>query len=175
MLIICFIISRISWLRIECLGMMETSGDGSHLENFSALSWTWLRHFKGFDLIKFSTIESPTGPLKWFGFLIKLRGGGLPGEFWSVEKASITWYAVRNCSTSFDGASQMTKCHFHCIKSLTGLSLNPAQLQTEVAKHGHEVVKNPLYLSGWQSGWNSMLWPEFIHIEKDLLLSSTSV
>lgn len=71
MIIHCFIMFGILGVRIECQGMMETSGSRSHLVKPSE-TWQW--HFKGFDLIKLSTIQSPTGPLKWLRFLIKLRG-----------------------------------------------------------------------------------------------------
>lgn len=99
----------------------------------------------------------------------------LQENVWSGEKASIPWYMVRSCDTSFDGSSDMTECHFHCIKSLTGLSLSAAQLQTEVTKHDHEVIKNPFPLSGWFYGWNSTPCSEFTHTEKESILSTTSV
>lgn len=71
MIILCFIMFGTLGVRIECLRMMETSGNRSHLEKPSE-TWQW--HFKGFDLIKLSTVQSPTSPLKCLRFLIKLRG-----------------------------------------------------------------------------------------------------
>ena len=144
MIILCFIMLGTLGGRIECLGMMEISGNRSHLAKPSE-TWQW--YFKGFDLIKLSTVQSPTGPLKCLRFLIKLRGSYKRMFGVGRRQASHdTWSEA--AIPLFDGSSDMTECHFHCIKSLTGLSLSAAQLQTEVTKHGHEVIKNPFPLSG---------------------------
>lgn len=163
MIIFCFIMFGILGVIIECLGMMETSGNRSHLEKPSE-SWQW--HFKGFDLTKLSTIQSPTGPLKWPRCLIKLR--------WSYKRMfGVGWRQASHDTRSeavilFLMAPRIWQnVTFTASNHLTGLSLSAAQLQTEVTKHGHEVVKNPLPLSGWFSGWNSSPCSEFTHTEKE--------